>query len=286
VLVLVAGPAAGVWAGGAEAATLAASSRASATASDQDDGGWWRVQQIKKGEKVIIGVNGREPLKYTLLAADGSGLVVVKRTHKDLDDDIIDAFVKIGAEWPGVLAGRPTAQAGFKIRDGAVYRKDKKLMDVAAVVERIDRAAVTEVRGAHTKSAGDPNHSAATSQGLLGAGIGAAIGLGAYALPVAIMGCDVSDCIHFTAQGALLAAGIGAAIVGLRGVANGYQHDTFYVAPNNPARTLDDVAWERLRLSLPPSLQGAGATRKSETNIRPSPTPSAAAKGSPWSVTF
>jgi hypothetical protein len=246
------------------------------------------VQQIEKGKQVIIGVPGRQPLNYTLLAADADGVVVVKPTDKKLDEDLIDALVQIGAGWPDVLAGRPVTKGGFEIKGGGVYRKGTKLMDLAAVVERIDRTAVIEVRGLHTKSAGDPSVNAVKQQAVKGGIIGGVIGFAA----IAVVGFADPYCIRPCNNGqevmakAAIGAGIGGLIGGLRGQAVGAEHATFYVAPNGPMATLDDVPWERLRLALPPSLQGAGAAQKPKTAVRPIPVPSASAKGSPWSVTF
>jgi hypothetical protein len=64
------------------------------------------------------------------------------------------------------------------------------------------------------------------------------------------------------------------------------EHATFYVAPKGSAQPLDEVSWERLRLALPPSLQGAGAAQRPAANGRPAAAPSAIAKGSPGSVVF
>jgi hypothetical protein len=292
VLALVTAPAASGWAGGAKTAPLATSSQASTTPSGRDDGGWLRVQQIEKGTQVIIGVSGRQPLRYILLLADGSGLVVVKPTDKRLDEDVFDAFVEIGWGWTEVLAGRPTTKGGFEIRDGGVYRKGKRLMELAAVVERVDRAAITEVRGAHTQSAADPSASAGNGEAAKGAVVGVLIGLGAWALAATIHASDgcgdgcYTLSVHPTVQAGMVAGGIGASIGGLVGWSHRAEHSTFYVAPRNLAATHGDMPWEQLRLMLPPSLQGAGAAQKPPTNVGPSAAPSAGAKGSPWSVTF
>jgi hypothetical protein len=239
--------------------------QASARTPGQDDGGWRRVQQIEKGTEVIIGVAGRQPLRYTLLLADDRGVVVVKPTEQGLDEDVLDAFTEVGWGWTEVLAGRPVAKGGFEIRDGGVYRKSKKLMDLAGVVERIDRAAITDVRGAHTQSAGDPIVSGGRGESAKGAVIGALIGLGAWALAASVHASDgcgdgcYTPSVHATPQAGLFAGGLGALIGGLVGWSHREEHSTFYVAPKDSAPTLNDVPWERLRLALPPSLQGAGA---------------------------
>jgi hypothetical protein len=280
------------WPGEAKAASLAASSQASTTPPGSDDGGWMRVQQIEQGTQLIIGVSGRQPLRYTLLLADDSGMVVVKPTDKPLDEDILDAFVEIGWGWTEVLAGRPAATGGFVIRDRGVYLNGKRLMELAAVVERIDRAAITEVRGAHTESAADPSTSAGKGEALKGGIAGALIGLGAWAVAATVHASDgcgdgcYTPSVHPTAQAGLVAGGIGALIGGLVGWSHKDEHSTFYVAPKALAATHGDVPWEKLRLALPLSLQGAGAARRPETNVRPIAAPSAVAKSSPWSVAF
>jgi hypothetical protein len=165
----------------------------------------------------MIEMSGRQLMKYTLLAACGEGLVVVKPTDKRPGWTVTDALIAVGAAWPYVLAGGPFTTGDVEIKSGGVYTGGKRLTDFAAVVERIDRAAVTEVRGPHTKSAGDPSANVVKERAIRGT------------------------------EGLCPAARRG--------------------------------PWERLRLALPPSLQGAGTARKSDANVRPSPAPSAGAKG-------
>ncbi len=288
VLALVAGLSAESLAGQWEPASLSAGRQAGTAPPGGSGGSWLRVQKLKAGREIIIGVSGRQPTKYTLLAPDGGGLVVLKPADKKLGRTVTDALVAVGAAWPEVLAGQPNTQGDVEIREGGVFRKGKRLVDLAEVVERIDRAAVTEVRGPHTKSAGDPNAHTVRQQALQGAAIGACIGFAAVAIPVAAYS-DCEGTCHkgrFLAIGGGFAAGIGALLGGLQGLYVGDEHATFYVAPKGSAQPLDEVPWERLRLALPPSLRGAGAAQKPSTNVRPSPAPSAHAKGSPWAVTF
>jgi len=294
VLALVAGLSAQSLAGQWESASLNAGPQAATAPPVGGDGGWSRVQQLKAGKEVIIGVRGREPLKYVLLAADGDGLVVVKPIYRTLDGDVIEALTAVGAAWPDVLAGQPTTKGDVEIKESGVYVEGERLTGLADVVERIERAAVTEVRGPNTKSAGDPSAGPGKQQTTRGALIGAGIGFGAGAAAGAIMGFPPSYCgeqgpcpnAGMVALGGAIGAGIGALIGALRGEAHGDESATFYVAPKGSAQPLDDVPWERLRLALPPSLRGAGAARRAEANGRLSPAPSAHAKGSPWAVTF
>jgi hypothetical protein len=277
-----------------EPASLNAGRQAAPAPPAGGGGSWPRVQQLKAGKEVIIGVRGREPLKYVLLAADGDGLVVVKPIYRTLDGDVIDALIAVGAAWPDVLAGEPITKGDVAIKSGGVYVEGERLTGLADVVERIERAAVTEVRGPNTKSAGDPSAGPGKPQTTRGALIGAGIGFGAGAAAGAIMGFPPSYCgeqgpcpdAGMVALGGAIGAGIGALIGALRGEAHGDESATFYVAPKGSAQPLDDVPWERLRLALPPSLQGAGAAQKPKTDVRPSPAPSGRAKGSPWSVTL
>jgi hypothetical protein len=223
-------------------------------------GSWSRVQKLEAGREVIVGVSGRQPLKYTLLAADGNGLVLLKPTEQTLDRAVKSVLVAVGSAWPEVLAGRPTTMGDFEINSGGIYRGGRKLMDLATVVERVDRAAITEVRGPHTKSAGDPNAHVGRQKGLMGALIGGAGGfvLGLVAGAPVCGESDSGECPGILAAGGAIGAGIGALVGGLVGSASqGDDHDTFYVARPGPPPTLDELPWERLRLALPPSLQGA-----------------------------
>jgi hypothetical protein len=287
VLALVAGLSAPSLAGQWEPASLNAGRQAATAPPVGGGGSWARVQKLKAGKEVIIGLRGREPLKYTLLAAYGEGLVVVKPTDKKLGWGVKDALIAVGSAWPEVLAGQPTTQGDVEIKSGGVYRKGKRLVDLAEVVERIDRAAVTEVRGPHTKSAGDPNAHAVRQQALQGAAAGAGIGMiPVVAFVVGYNDWEGSSPASAFWRGSAIFGGIGALIGGLHGLSVGDEHATFYVAPKGSAQPLDDVPWERLRLALPPSLRGAGIAQRPSTNVRLSPAPSAHAKGSPWAVTF
>jgi hypothetical protein len=272
-------------------------SRQAATATPGASGGSWsRVQKLKAGREVIIGVSGREPLNYILLAVDDDRLLVVKPIFNTLDDEVLDALIAVGAAWPSVLSGQPVKKDDVAIMSGAIYLEGRRLVNLADVVERIDRAAVTEVRGPRTTSAGDPNADPGKAETTKGAAIGAGIGFGAGAATGAFMGpypsyCgehDSSACPsgQWIALGGAIGAGVGALIGMLVGEKRGDESATFYVAPKGPAPMLTDVPWERLRLALPPSLQGADAPRRSETSVRPSLAPSSAAKGYPWAVLF
>jgi hypothetical protein len=287
VLALVAGLSAQSLAGQWEPASLNAGPQAANASPVGGGGSWLRVQKLKAGRAIIIGVSGRQPMKYTLLAADGGGLVVLKPADKKPGRTVTDALIAVGAAWPDVLAGQPNTRGDVEIKSGGVYAGGKRLTDLAAVVERIDRAAVTEVRGLHTKSAGDPSANVAKERAIRGAAIGAGIGV----IPVVAFVIGYNDWEGSSPAsafwgGCAIYGGIGALIGGLVGWAGADEHATFYVAPKGSAQPLDDVPWERLRLALPPSLQGAGSAQRAEANVRPSPAPSAGSKGSPWSVTF
>jgi hypothetical protein len=274
---------AGQW----EPASLNAGRQAASAPSVGGGGSWSRVQQLKAGKEVIIGVVGREPLKYVLLAADGDGLVVVKPIYRTLDGDVIEALTAVGAAWPDVLAGQPITKGDIAIKSGGVYVEGERLTGLEDVVERIERAAVTEVRGPRTTSGGGPSVEAAKRQAWLGAVIGAGVGFGAGALAANFECGETGQCGGTrTFVGGAVGAGIGALIGGLLGSRRGDEYATFYVAPQGSAQPLDDVPWDRLRLALPPSLQGAGAVQKPSSNARPSPAPSAGTRGFPWSVTF
>jgi hypothetical protein len=253
---------------------------AAAQQPDKDDGGWSRAQQIATGRQVIIGVTGRQPLKYTLLVADADGVVVVKPTAGKLDADVQAALIAVGARLPEVLAGSLDIKGRVEVRSREIYRSGQKLMDLDAAIERIDRPAITDIRGLDTAVAGNPD--AASQTRAKRALLGAAIGFGAGILPAFLP----ADCIDCRSRAILTGGTIGAGIGALIGWAGSRDRVTFYVAPKTRARTLDDVPWERQRLVLPPSLQGAEAARKPATEVRPLPAPAGRAKGSPWSVTF
>jgi hypothetical protein len=288
VLALVAGLSAPSLAGQWELASLSAGRQAATAPPAGSAGSWSRVQQLEAGKEVIIGVRGREPLKYVLLAADGDGLVVVKPIYGTLDGDVIEALTDVGAAWQEVLAGQPITKGDVEIKSGAVYVEGERLTGLADVVERIERAAVTEVRGLRTTSGGGPNVEAAKRRAQVGAIIGAGVGFGAGALAANFECGETGHCGGAkTFVGGAIGAVIGAALIGgLLGSTRGDEYATFYVAPTGSAQPLDEVPWERLRLTLPPSLQGAGFAQKPKTDVQPSPTPSAHAMGSPWAVTF
>ncbi len=121
-------------------------------------------------------------MKYVLLAADGDGLVVVKPIYRTLDGDVIEALTAVGAAWPKVLAGQPITKGDVAIKSGGVYVEGERLTGLADFVERIEREAVTEVRGLRTTSGGGPSAEAAKRQAWLGAIIGAGAGFGAGAV--------------------------------------------------------------------------------------------------------
>jgi hypothetical protein len=287
VLGLVAGLSAQSLAGQSEPAFLNGGPQAVIAPAAGSGGSWSRVQKLEAGREVIVGVGVRQPLKYTLLASDGHGLVLLKPTDQKLDRAVKNALIAVGAAWPDVLAGQPITKGGVEIKSGGVYTGGKRLTDLAAVGVRIDRAAVTEVSGLHTKSAGDPSANVVKGQVIRGAAIGAGIGMiPVVAFVVGYNDWEGSPPASAFWVGSAIYGGIGALIGGLRGLARGDEHATFSVAPKASAPPLDEVPWERLRLALPLSLQGTGSGQKPKTDVRPRTVPSASARNFQLAVTF
>ena len=111
-----------------------------------DDSQWKRVQRMDVGTKITVTVDSAAPAERYLVQLSDTELVVLNLSALDVPKGRLLNMAKDNPEW---MAG--TAKSAYKdgdVRVGAdgVFVKDKKVAELAQVVEHLPRARVSAVK--------------------------------------------------------------------------------------------------------------------------------------------
>ena len=235
---------------------------------------WSRVRKVGYGTSILVTLDDGRRLALRVLGADESALYGFQTLEGKLTGRVERTLADVSATWTRILTGSIIVNDKVRISLDGIFDDGRKVADV----QQAPRDGIRMISGPVRQ------RGSARSAAIL-AGIGGFIGL-SMAASLAMKDCGGSCSDE--------KAGMAVALVGFPvglGVAGYFagshtEEGVIYQAPPTAGAGLVDVPWERLRLALPPSLQGAGAAQKPKRDVRPSPAPSGGAKGSPWSVTF
>jgi hypothetical protein len=156
-------------------------------AGDQDRervSDWSRVQQLQPGTEFTLTVTGTPAVKAQLLVASGDAVFVLRAGAPKLPDRVIRALVGVGSQWPAVFSGGAAYSLADAVRvaDGGLFDGNRRVADLAQVVQRTPRGDVSEIRVAG-KRKGSKRMAA----------IGAAVGVGAGLLVGTLVGLSMGD---------------------------------------------------------------------------------------------
>jgi hypothetical protein len=223
-------------------------------ASDQDRNrvsDWSRVQQLQPGTEATLTLTGSPAAKVRLLVASDDAVFVLRPGGPKVPDRVSRALIATGRQWPAVFSGGVTyAPAdGVRVADGGVFDGNRRVADLAQVVQRAPREDVREIRVAG-KRKGNKRMAA----------IGAAVGAGAGLLVGAFVGLSMGDkdCRTSCSDEKVL---VGLSVIGLPialGVLGYYggSHTVggmIYRAPPSAGDGLDEARGQEIRQSLPAS---------------------------------
>jgi hypothetical protein len=160
---------------------------APSSAGDQDRervSDWSRVQQLQPGTEATLTLRGSPAAKVRLLVASNDAVFVLRPGGPKVPDRVSRALVGVGSQWPSVFSGGvPYSLAdGVRVADGGIFDGNRRVADLAQVVQRAPREDVREIRVAG-KRKGNKRMAA----------IGAAVGAGAGLLVGAFVGLSMGD---------------------------------------------------------------------------------------------
>jgi hypothetical protein len=151
------------------------------SAGDQDRdeaSGWLRVEALQPGTEVTLTVTGTPAVKAQLLVASHSAVFVLRPAGPKLSGRVSRALLGVGSQWPAVFSGGVAYSLadGVRVADGGVYDGNRRVADLAQVVQRTPREDVSEIRVAGQRKGNKLRAAVAAGGGfLLGAYIGTAL---------------------------------------------------------------------------------------------------------------
>jgi hypothetical protein len=220
------------------------------SAGDQDrdrDPDWSRVQQLQPGTEATLTVTGTPAATVRLLVASDDAVFVLRPGGPKLPDRVSRALVGIGGQWPAVFSGGVAySQAdGVRVEADGIFDGNRKVADLAQVVQRAPREDVREIRVAGKRKGNKLLAVVGAGGGFL---LGASIG----------MGLALKDCGTSCSDEKVL---VGLSVIGLPivlGVLGYYggSHTVggmIYRAPPPAGDGLDEARGQEIRQSLPAS---------------------------------
>lgn len=107
---------------------------------------WQHARKLKAGTDIVLTVTGGESTTVRLLFADDTMIVTLKPTAPKLPGGVERLLFEVGARWPGIVNAGATYNDGrLRLSEGALFDRDKKLADLADVVQQTPRGGVQEL---------------------------------------------------------------------------------------------------------------------------------------------
>jgi len=143
-----------------------------AAAGQSDDAGWTGVRKLAPGKAVILTIKDAPAITRQLVAADDSTLTVLNADTPALTADAANVLRRAASIHPNYLdgarnGGRFVLEKDVRVEPDGVFVADRKLADLAQVVERYERSDVREIATPMTES----NPVACAVAGYFGGGI-------------------------------------------------------------------------------------------------------------------
>jgi len=116
---------------------------------DRDEAsGWLRVEALQPGIEITLTVTGTPAVKAPLLVASHDAVFVLRAGGPKLPDRVSRALIGVGSQWPAVFSGGALyfLADGVRVADGGVFDGNRRVADLAQVVQRAPREDVREIR--------------------------------------------------------------------------------------------------------------------------------------------
>jgi hypothetical protein len=107
---------------------------------------WQQVQTLKPGTEIVVRLARGGYRKVRLLFADDKVLITMKLDAPRLSGRVEKLLYGVGAGWPGVVEGAGSYEDHrLRVSRDGIFDGDKKLADLADVIQRSPRADVREI---------------------------------------------------------------------------------------------------------------------------------------------
>ncbi len=122
-----------------------------------DESNWPRIRKLAPGTEIIVTVTGSPPVSRYFVAADDSDLSVLNVDDPALPTAARDVLRDVASTHPESFQAAKTGgtfvlERNVRVGPAGVFIADRKVADLAQVVEQYRRPDVTEIRAARTAS--------------------------------------------------------------------------------------------------------------------------------------
>jgi hypothetical protein len=135
---------------------------------------WSRVGEVPAGSEVFVTIKDAQTSRRHVVLADNSSLIVLNLTGSTLPSAVTSALRRLAAERPSPFAALDKtgalAQGDVRIGRDGVFLADRKVAELAQVVQRVARSDVSEIQGPVVARG-------SVAGGLLGGWLGFAVGV-------------------------------------------------------------------------------------------------------------
>lgn len=110
-----------------------------------DEALWKRVQRLDPGAKVKITVEGARPAERYFVQLNATEVIVLNLSAPDLPKRQLVEMTRDNPDWMAAAGKAIYKDNAVRIGPEGVFVKDRKVCDLATVLERIPRAKVSAV---------------------------------------------------------------------------------------------------------------------------------------------
>ena len=109
---------------------------------------WSRVRELQRGTEITLTVTGSPTATVVLLVANDLAVFVLKPTGPELPGHVNVALIGIGDQWPSIFNGGANYSEtnGVRAAQDGIFDGNRKVADLAQVVQRVPREHVSELR--------------------------------------------------------------------------------------------------------------------------------------------
>ncbi len=111
-----------------------------------DEALWKRVQRLDPGSKVKVTVEGARPAERYFVQLNSTDLVVLNLTAPEVPKTRLIEMTRDNPEWMANAGTAIYRDNSIRIGPDGVFNKDRKVCELATVLERIPRAKVSDVK--------------------------------------------------------------------------------------------------------------------------------------------
>jgi hypothetical protein len=107
---------------------------------------WQKAQKLKPGTEIVLTFTGGQPTKVRLLFADETTIVTIKPTAPKLPGGAEKVLLSVGPQWPSIFnTGVTYSDERLRVSQSGIFDRDKKLADLADVVQQTPRGGIQQI---------------------------------------------------------------------------------------------------------------------------------------------